>query len=67
LLHIVFDKSHFIYFIKLLCPAAHCNLAIHQEMATWGLETLLLKQEADLARVKDFVPVVAKGHSKENR
>lgn len=32
----------------------------------WGLEILRLKQECDSARVKDFVLVVSKGHSKEN-
>lgn len=32
----------------------------------WGLETLLLKQESDPMKVKDFVLVVSKGHSKEN-
>ncbi|GAB0178171.1 cAMP-dependent protein kinase inhibitor alpha [Grus japonensis] len=37
-----------------------------EEMATWGLEALLLKQDSDSTRVKDFVPVVSKGHSEEN-
>lgn len=35
-------------------------------MATWGLEALLLKQESDPARAKDFVLVISKGHSKGN-